>query len=104
MGKGLFGSLDLLDRSLASKDHYWEITGSNQTGNAPKHFTVSTPPSSVKAHEQPGSGPNVVGETFGSISHLHISNACSKIPFISFTNNKYLNANYVQDTSHVLGR
>ena len=75
MGKGLFGSLDLLDRSLASKAHYWEITGSNQMGNAPKHFTVSTTPSSVKAHEQPGSGQNVVGE-HSAASVICISPTC----------------------------
>lgn len=63
--------------------------------NAPKHFTVSTSPSSVKANEQPGNEQNVAGETFGNISHLHISNTCSKIPFISL-NNKYLSANYVR--------
>lgn len=64
-------------------------------GNAPKHFTVSMSPSSVKAIVQPGNGQNVVGETFGNISHLYISNVGSKMPFISFNNNKYLNANYV---------
>lgn len=85
MRKSLSCYLHLLNKGLASKAYYWETTGPNQMGNAPKHFTISASPPLVKASEQPGNGQNVVGETFGSISHLYTSIVCSKIPLCHLT-------------------